>query len=345
MPSCGPFSLVIQPRVTRADAGQTLVREQPLALGAGPFALLFAVISGVRRLGYRRGWLSAYRATLPVVVVGNLSVGATARPRWWSGWWNNSWPGAGARRGQPRLWRQGAPLPYRLDESSTPAEAGMSPCSSQALRLPVAVAPRRADAVRLLEQSGEVDIIVTDDGLQHYALARDIELVVVDGARRFGNGCLLPMGPLREPTTRLKRVDAIICNGGEPARGEYAMRLVPDTLRRVCDDAPLTAPLGAGGCPGGHRPSPFLRHLDRPWLRVGAERRLRGSPGVRRRRAAGPLRPAPLADDREGCGQVPPFAPDNWWYLPVSAELPDALGRRCCAPWARSPEGDKHQAP
>lgn len=65
--------------------------------GLAPFALLFALISGVRRLGYRRGWFSAYRATLPVVVVGNLSVGATARPRWWSGWWNNSRPGAGAR--------------------------------------------------------------------------------------------------------------------------------------------------------------------------------------------------------------------------------------------------------
>lgn len=91
------------------------------------------------------------------------------------------------------------------------------------------VAPKRAEAVRLLEQSGEVDIIITDDGLQHYALARDIELVVVDGARRFGNACLLPMGPLREPVTRLKRVDAIICNGGEPGRGEYPMQLVADS--------------------------------------------------------------------------------------------------------------------
>jgi tetraacyldisaccharide 4'-kinase len=94
-----------------------------------------------------------------------------------------------------------------------------------------------------MASSDEVDIIITDDGLQHYALARDIELVVVDGARRFGNACLLPMGPLREPVTRLKRVDAIICNGGEPGKGEYPMQLVADTPRRVRDDAPLAAPL------------------------------------------------------------------------------------------------------
>ena len=196
-----------------------------------PLALLFALVSGGRRFAYRRGWFSTYRASLPVIVVGNISVGGNGKTPvvvWL------------VEQLQARGWRPGvvsrgyggkAPhYPYRLDKQSTTAQAGDEPVLiARRCGCPVVVAPKRADAVRLLEQSGEVDIIITDDGLQHYALARDIELVVVDGARRFGNGCLLPMGPLREPMTRLKRVDAIICNGGTPAQGEYPMALVAAT--------------------------------------------------------------------------------------------------------------------
>ena len=210
-----------------------------------PLALLFALVSGGRRFAYWRGWFSTYRASLPVIVVGHISVGGNGKTPvvvWL------------VEQLQARGWRPGvvsrgyggkAPhYPYRLDATSTTAQAGDEPVLiARRCGCPVVVAPRRADAVRLLEQSGEVDIIITDDGLQHYALARDIELVVVDGARRFGNGCLLPMGPLREPMTRLKRVDAIICNGGTPAQGEYPMALVAAAPRRVCDDAPLEAPL------------------------------------------------------------------------------------------------------
>ncbi len=318
--------------------------------GLAPFALLFALISGVRRLGYRRGWFSAYRATLPVVVVGNLSVGGNGKTPvvvWL------------VEQLQARGWRPGvvsrgyggkAPhYPYRLDESSTPAEAGDEPVLiARRCGCPVAVAPRRADAVRLLEQSGEVDIIVTDDGLQHYALARDIELVVVDGARRFGNGCLLPMGPLREPTTRLKRVDAIICNGGEPARGEYAMRLVPDTLRRVCDDAPLTAPLSGpvDALAGIGHPPRFFATLTA----LGYELVQSVGYGDHQAFDAAELLARfgqrPLLMTEKDAVKCRPFAPDNWLYLPVSAELPDALGEALLRTLGPQPgRGNGHQAP
>ncbi|MEN1374890.1 tetraacyldisaccharide 4'-kinase, partial [Pseudomonas aeruginosa] len=78
-----------------------------------------------------------------------------------------------------------------------------------------------------LAQHPDVQIIVTDDGLQHYRLARDVEIVVIDGVRRFGNGWWLPAGPMRERAGRLKSVDAVIVNGGVPRSGEIPMHLLP----------------------------------------------------------------------------------------------------------------------
>ncbi len=198
-----------------------------------PFALLFAIISGTRRYAYRHRWLKGYCSSLPVIVVGNISVGGNGKTPVVV-WLVEQLQARGYRPGVvSRGYGGKAPhYPYRLDAASTTAQAGDEPVLiARRCGCPVVVAPKRADAVRLLEQSGEVDIIITDDGLQHYALARDIELVVVDGARRFGNACLLPMGPLREPVTRLKRVDAIICNGGEPGKGSTPCNWSP--TRRV----------------------------------------------------------------------------------------------------------------
>lgn len=79
-------------------------------------------------------------------------------------------------------------------------------------------------AARLLLDAG-CDVVVADDGLQHYRLARDVEICVIDGVRRFGNGRLLPAGPLREPPSRLQRVDLRVCHGGVAEAGEYPMQL------------------------------------------------------------------------------------------------------------------------
>ena len=297
--------------------------------GLAPFALLFALISGVRRLGYRRGWFSAYRATLPVVVVGNLSVGGNGKTPvvvWL------------VEQLQARGWRPGvvsrgyggkAPhYPYRLDESSTPAEAGDEPVLiARRCGCPVVVAPKRADAVRLLEQSGEVDIIITDDGLQHYALARDIELVVVDGARRFGNGCLLPMGPLREPMTRLKRVDAIICNGGTPAQGEYPMALVAAAPRRVCDDAPLEAPLAGpvDALAGIGHPPRFFATLTGLGYELAQSVGYADHQAFDRDELLARFGARPLLMTEKDAVKCAGLTSGETWVLPVEAELSPAL--------------------
>ncbi len=111
--------------------------------------------------------------------------------------------------------------PYLLTETTTPDISGDEPVLiKQRTKAEVAVAPVRSEAVKMLEQQG-VDFIITDDGLQHYALQRDIEFIVIDGKRRFGNQHYIPLGPLREGVERLSSVDFLICNGGELKKMRY----------------------------------------------------------------------------------------------------------------------------
>ena len=100
---------------------------------------------------------------------------------------------------------------------------------------PMAVGPNRVAAAQALLKYNQCDVILSDDGLQHYALARDIEIAVIDGVRRLGNGHLLPAGPLREPKRRLKKVDFVIANGGG-SRGEFTMKIRLGIPRRLGDD-------------------------------------------------------------------------------------------------------------
>ena len=100
----------------------------------------------------------------------------------------------------------------------------------------MAVSPKRFDAAQFLLENHDCNVIISDDGLQHYALARDIEIVVVDGLRLFGNRYCLPAGPLREPIIRLRTVDFVIINGGNNA-SQYVMTLNPGNVINVADGA------------------------------------------------------------------------------------------------------------
>jgi tetraacyldisaccharide 4'-kinase len=112
-------------------------------------------------------------------------------------------------RGRSSVW------PRLVDPRSDPNEVGDEPVLlALATGCPVAVGPDRVAAGRMLLAERPVDILVSDDGLQHYALHRDLEIAVVDGSRGLGNGACLPAGPLREPAQRLESVDAVIVNGG-----------------------------------------------------------------------------------------------------------------------------------
>jgi tetraacyldisaccharide 4'-kinase len=203
-----------------------------------PFAALMYVVVALRRLAYRAHILPAWRARVPVIVVGNITAGGTGKtplalaileflersgftPGVVSRGYGRVPPGLNDPRGVVRVY----------PDVATPEHFGDEPVLiARRSRVPVYISPDRPAAARaLLDAHPEVDVLVSDDGLQHYALARDVEIAVVDGERRFGNGLMLPSGPLREPVSRLAAVDAVVVNGASDvpvaAPRRFAMRL------------------------------------------------------------------------------------------------------------------------
>jgi len=189
-----------------------------------PLAALYGGVIRLRSSLYFFGWLHSVRLPILVIVIGNLSVGGTGktpltiavvaalRARGYR-------PGV-VSRGYGGNQRE----PSLLGDTPDPAQVGDEPCLIHASGVPVAVGRDRPAAARLLLDTG-CNVLVADDGLQHYRLARDVEICVIDGVRRFGNRRLLPAGPLREPLGRLQRVDLRVCNGGIAEDGEYPMQL------------------------------------------------------------------------------------------------------------------------
>jgi tetraacyldisaccharide 4'-kinase len=212
------------------DLLETWYGGRPPALTLRLLERAYALATGMRRGLYRIGLLPRTRLPVPVVVVGNIVAGGTGktpltialvealrargfRPGVVS-------RGYGVRRSDPVL----------VDAHADPSAAGDEPCLiARATGAPVAVGADRVAAARLLLAApGAPDVLVADDGLQHYRLFRDVEICVIDGERRFGNGRLLPAGPLREPVGRAERCDFRITNGGIALPGETAMTLIGD---------------------------------------------------------------------------------------------------------------------
>ena len=205
--------------------------ETPVPLHARALAAVYGGLTELRRTLYRRRWLRTHRVPVPVVVVGNIAVGGTGKTpltialveRLRAAGWN---PGV-ASRGYGRSDK----TPRWIERDTLPAEGGDEPVLI-ALRTGarVRVDRDRVAAACALAQAG-CDIVVCDDGLQHYRLARDVEIDVIDGRRRHGNKRLLPAGPLREPPERGAACDFRVVNlapGDVPPEfGEWAMHLLP----------------------------------------------------------------------------------------------------------------------
>jgi len=166
----------------------------------------------------------AVRLTAPVVVVGNITAGGTGKTPLTlalvDAFTARGWMPGVVSRGFGGSQRDPALVPGAPD----PAVYGDEPSLMKQAGAMVAVGRDRPAAAQLLLDAG-CDLVIADDGLQHYRLARDVEICVIDGERRFGNRRLLPAGPLREPLARLERVDFLVCNGGEPREGEVPMHL------------------------------------------------------------------------------------------------------------------------
>ncbi|OAT34276.1 tetraacyldisaccharide 4'-kinase [Buttiauxella brennerae ATCC 51605] len=302
--------------------------KSPLYLLLLPLSWLYGLVSGAIRLSYRLGFKKSWRAPVPVVVVGNLTAGGNGKTPVVI-WLVEQLQQRSIRVGVVSRGYGGksAHYPLLLDQNTTTLQAGDEPVLIyQRTGAAVAVAPRRSDAVQMLVEKVQPQLIITDDGLQHYALGRDKEIVVVDGVRRFGNGWWLPAGPMRERTGRLKSVDAVITNGGDAQSGEIAMTLRPGDAVNL-----LT---------GEHRP---VHTLDNVVAMAGI-----GHPprffATLQQCGVTPVQTVSLADhqalsesdvvklvqpgqtllmtekDAVKC-RVFVAGHDNWWYLPVDAHL------------------------
>ncbi len=235
-----------------------------------PISLVFRVLVALRHAMYQNGMLTKERLLLPVIVVGNISVGGTGKTPLTLALAEQliarGWHPLIVSRGYGGASQQ----PQCVSASNDALQVGDEPLLMARRNIcPVWVGRDRVNTAHAaLQAHPQCDVVLCDDGLQHYRLQRDVEIAVIDGARRFGNGLMLPAGPLREPVSRLQTVDVVVVNGEEDAaEGQYAMRLSGDMFYNLLDpDNKVTANYFHGqnihAVAGIGHPQRFFQHLD-----------------------------------------------------------------------------------
>jgi tetraacyldisaccharide 4'-kinase len=212
-------------------------RQTKLKWAFIPVSWLFILICKIRQLAYFAGLLPVQRLTVPVIVIGNITVGGTGKTPliiWMVEYLRNQGYKPGVVSRGYKGTESGVPQQVRPD--SNPYFVGDEPVMiSRKTNAPVAVSHKRYLAAKELMAHSDCNIILCDDGLQHYGLHRDIEIAVVDGDRQFGNGFCLPAGPLREPISRLKEVDMVVCNGKE-GKNQHMMEYEAAKLILLADE-------------------------------------------------------------------------------------------------------------
>ena len=303
--------------------------RHPLGTLLAPLGWVYGATMLLRRRLYAEGIFHSAGVPVPVIVVGNLSVGGTGKTPfviWLVAFLQRQGlrPGIVSRGygGRASRW------PQQVRPDSAPETVGDEPVLlARRCACPIAVGPDRVEAARALVAHHGVDVIVADDGLQHYALERDLEIAIVDGVRRHGNGRCLPAGPLREPHRRLDDVDIIVCNG-VPSRGEFRMHLAGDAASRV--GAPEeTHPLGyfasrpVHAVAGIGNPARFFADLRRHGLEV-----VEHPFPDHHRFVAGELEfgdDLPVLMTEKDAVKCEEFGLRDAWACPVSAELAPQL--------------------
>jgi tetraacyldisaccharide 4'-kinase len=234
-----------------------------------PISLVFRALVALRRDLYLSSFLASHQMLLPVIVVGNISVGGTGKTPLTLALaqqlTERGWHPLIISRGYGRKGKN----PQPVSASNTAAEVGDEPLlMAQRDICPVWVgADRVATAQAALQAHPQCDVVLCDDGLQHYRLQRDVEIAVIDAERGFGNGRMLPAGPLREPVSRLETVDAVVVNGGDAGAGQYEMRLTGEQFYNMLNHDQVATPAdfhkpNVHAVAGIGHPQRFFRHLE-----------------------------------------------------------------------------------
>jgi tetraacyldisaccharide 4'-kinase len=205
-----------------------------------PFAWILSIITALYKAAYTLGVFKRHAFKIPIIIVGNITVGGTGKTPLVIHivkllQQHGFCPGV-VSRGYKGT--RSSAKPIYVYANSNPNEVGDEPVLlAKRLLCPIAIATNRPKAVEMLIGSNQVDVVISDDGLQHFALAADIEVLVIDGRRRFGNGWCLPAGPLRESLHRLKTVDYIVANSPDiyDNDSEFEMELRPRVLYNGLD--------------------------------------------------------------------------------------------------------------
>ena len=284
-----------------------------------PASLLFGIAVLLRRSLYGLGILGSEHPGIPVIIVGNLSVGGTGKTPLviWTAEFlaKNGWMPGVISRG----YKGKSEAPRAVTLASDPAEVGDEPVLiSRRAGCPVWVGADRVQVAAALRSAApNVNVLVLDDGLQHYRLRRDVEIaVVVEGS--FGNRFLLPAGPLREPLWRLKTVDRVV-----------TIQLEGDTVHRMTDSRerqPLKALAGqkVHAVAGIGDPERFFQHLTKAGVKVVPHPFPDHHPFTPRDLEFGDDAPVLLTE--KDAVKLRSAPRPNWWVLPVAAKLEPAFG-------------------
>lgn len=298
-----------------------------------PLSALFWLLSATRRVAFRYGLMASASLPVPVIVVGNITVGGSGKTPlvlWLAQFLRKQ----GYRPGiVSRGYGSSAVEACSVDPADDPALKGDEPVLlARKSACPVWVGRNRVAVGRaLLAAHADCNVILCDDGLQHYRLRRDVEIVVVDGQRRFGNGRLLPAGPLREGLWRLRQVDAVVVNGDDALEGlaaQYRMHLNGALLTNLHSGETRPAAELAGlklhALAGIGHPQRFFDHLRG----LGLDFVTHAFPDHHVYLPGDldwPDAEALLMTEKDGV-KCAAFADNRYWVLPVTAEMDPEFG-------------------
>ena len=310
---------------------QSWYTKSGLTLFLRPISWAYICIVIIRRVMYRLSILKATRLPVPVIIVGNITVGGTGKTPlviWLANYLKQAGfkPGIISRgyAGNARHW------PQQVRPDADPVMVGDEALViARRTRCPMAVGPDRVAAAHALLKHACIDVIISDDGLQHYAMERTIEIAVIDGVRRLGNGFCLPAGPLRECKSRLQHVDFIVTNGSA-VQDEYAMRYVGDTAINLANreekslsefkSAQVTAIAGIGN------PDRFFNYLRVHGIRL-VSKAFPDHHKFQHEELNYPELDVLLMTEKDAV-KCERFAQSNWWYVPISVDLPSEFGMK-----------------
>ena len=290
----------------------------------------------IRRFNKRRALKLAARKTVAnVIVVGNIVVGGTGKTPFIQ-WLGRQLAAQGLRYGivSRGYGGQSSTWPQWVTEHSDPNMVGDEPVLlAQSLGCPMAVSPKRIEAIALLESKYELDVIISDDGLQHYAMNRDVEIVMMDAQRLLGNGLCLPAGPLREPKKRLAMVDFVVWNGGDAAdlvaESSSVMQIIPHQFRSVANPEMILPAISfkaekVNAIAGIGNPDRYLQTLND--LGIDADfKAFDDHYQFKLTDFEDFEHTKPLLMTEKDAVKCHAFAQANWWYLELKPICPESL--------------------